>query len=749
MYASEVLSPAVSDEDEHGQRGQEGEAGDIREQGGGAPGAVHEGVHEDRGARGKARARRHLVGEDDLHPGDPRETLHGPHAPVVEESTCFVKQRPPGYTGARGGRATRTESELYEEGIAAGRSGDYGRAAELLTILIGRSDRFPQALLYLGRSRHALGQHAQAVQAFSFFLRGRPDSAAGHFFLGRSYLALGDVPAAMRALRRALECSPRMAAAWGLLGLALARARRFGRAVEAFRTALDIEPDNPRLLTGYLNASLVHAIRLFYQGQLIDSAAVFQEVLRLRDASILPHLYLASIYRELGRENLAGFHMDAATRLSPDDPFLHLQKALILLAQGEAAAAREEIRLGSSLLRAAAAPAVDPREVLRFLAVNLFRQGRYREAVFFASKLLRDAYGDAGLHALVAESCRTMGELEKARNHYRRALGTDRDAPELRHGLLAVLWQMGDYREVAEESARLLRRDPRDEVGCYFNSLALSRTGAPAAEALEALQGQVKARGPDPVLMAELGAAYLRAGLPELAEGWLLRTLKVKEDDPPTLQALADVYRSLSREAEETSAVRRYLAVRPADTAARRRLLRLLLARDAFAEASEEVARLLSSEPDSVKLRSLLALCHRRSGRYADALLLFRDLLAAEPRNEEYAKGAVYCLDRLGSRGTAAAFIEAFMKRHGESLSLVLILGVLQFQDREMEKAAAIFRRAISTWPRSWRAHRNLGMVYRKTGNPAFAEKFLARAAALRKEERSGPRPRAARREGG
>jgi tetratricopeptide (TPR) repeat protein len=638
---------------------------------------------------------------------------------------------------------------LYEEGLAAGRGGDYARAAELLTLLVGRSDRFPQALLYLGRSRHALGQHAQAVQAFSFFLRGRPESAAGHFFLGRSYLALDDVPGAVRALRRALEYSPRMAPAWGLLGLALARARRFARAVEAFRTALDIDPDNPRLLTGYLNASLVHAIRLFYQGQLIDSAGVFQEVLRFRDSSILPHLYLASIYRELGRENLAGFHMDAATRLSPDDPFLRLQKALVLLAQGQAAAAREEIRLASGLLQSAAAPAVDPREVLRFLAINLFRQKRYREAVFFASKLLRQAYDDAGLHALVAESYHTMGELEKARNHYRRALAADRDAAELRHGLLAVLWQMGDYRELAEECARLLRRDPRDEVGCYFNSLALSRTGAPATEVLEALQGQIKARGPDRALMAELGAAYARAGLPELAEGWLQRALTIEADDPATLQVLADVYRALSREADETAAIRRYLAARPADGAARRRLLRLLLAHAAFAEASQEVSRLLSAEPDSIRLRSLLALCHRRSGRYADALLLFRDLLAAEPGNEDYAKGAVYCLDRLGSRSTASAFLDAFMKKHGESLSLVLILGVLQFQDREMEKAAATFRRAVSSWPRSWRAHRNLGMVYRKTGNPAFAEKFLARAAELKKDERARERPRPAHRAGG
>lgn len=606
---------------------------------------------------------------------------------------------------------------------------------------MGRSESFPQALLYLGRSRHALGQHAAAVQAFTFYLRGRPGSAAGHFFLGRAHLALGDIPAAVRALRRAIEASPGMAAAWGLLGLALARARRFTRAVEAFRTALRIDPDNPRLLTGYLNASLVRAIRLFYQGGLVEAAEIFQEVLRYRESAILPHLYLASIYRELGRENLAGFHMDAACRLSPDDPFLRLQKALVLLAQGQPGPALEEIRRASSLLREGTAPAGDPREVLRYLAVNLFRQKRYREAVFYASKLLRGSYADPALHGLVAESCRAMGELDKAANHYRRALEADRASPELRHGLLAVLWQKGDHRELAEECARLLRHDPRDEVAAYFSSLALSRTGAPAPEVLEALQRQVKAHGPDPALMAELGAAYLRAGLPELAEGWLLRTLRLQVEDATALSALADVYRLLSREADEAQAVRRYLAVRPGDTAARRRMLRLLLARQSFAEAAEQATLLLSAEPDSERLRALLALCYRRSGRFADALLLFRDLLAADPGNEEHAKGAVYCLDRLGSRHTARAFLEAFMKKHGDSLALVLVLGVLEFQDRELDRAAATFRRAVSAWPRSWRAHRNLGMVYRRTGNAEFAEKFLARAASLKKEQAGSSPP--------
>ena len=592
---------------------------------------------------------------------------------------------------------------------------------------------FPQALLYLGRSRHALGQYELAVQALGFYVREKPDSAAGHFFLGRSYLSLGALSPAVRCLRRSIECNPEFASAWGLLGLAYAKGRRFERAVDAFARALTLDPKNPRLHTGYLNASLVYAIRLFYQGRFADSGRVFNEVLRQRDTSILPHLYLASIYRELGRENLALYHMDAASQLAPNDPFLHLQKALILLAQGQPQQALAEIREGSRLLAAGSGPAGKPEEVLRFIAVNLFGQKRFREAIFYASKLLRASYDDAPLHALVAESYKSLGDLAKARNHYERALAADKGSRELRHGLLAVLWQKGDYDELAEEAARILRKDPHDEVGGYFNSLALSRSQGPIEEVLARLQAQLKVRGPDPLLMAELGAAYLRAGLPDLAEGWLVRTLRIQENDPSVLETLAGVYSALSKRSQEQETWRRYLAVRPDDRPVRRRLLRLLLAGGAFGEAAEEIARLLPLEPRSTRLRSLLALCYRRSGRYADALVILRELLRSAPGSQEHAKPVVYCLDKMGSRQVAFAFLESFMKEHGESLSLVLILGVLHYQEKDLAKSAAAFRRAIALAPRSWRAHRNLGMVYRKTGNSVFAEKFLAKAAEYRK----------------
>ena len=617
---------------------------------------------------------------------------------------------------------------MLSQALEAGRKRDYGRAVKLLAAIVGSTEDYPQALLYLGRAHHAQGEFASAVQALGGYVRRLPHSVSGRFFLGRAYLGLGEYALAVRHLKRAVELQPSFSAPYGLAGLACLKARRPDKAIWWFARALEIDPQNKRLQVGYLNTALVLAIRLFFRGDLEDSARLFNEVLQQRRGSILPHLYLASIYRELGEAGLALYHLEAASRISPQDPYLHLQRAVILLGQGNRTAAAEEVRAGSRLLKTPVAPANSPAEILRYITMNLFREGRYREAAFYGGRLLRADYTDPGMHALVAEAYHNLGDLQKARNHYQRAIEKDKASLELRYGLLAVLWDLGDYDQLLNEAARILRRDAADGPGHYFHSLALSRTGAAIQQVLSELQQQVRTRGPDPVLMAELAAAYVRGGMPELTEGWYERASRLQKPSADALRDLAGVYETLGKADKLGGAYARYLEVRPDDRAVRRRLVRLLLERESFDEAAEHIRRLLPVEPSNGKLKSALAVCYRRTGRFAEALVLLRDLLRESPTAVEHLKAAVYCLDRMGNRSLAVRALSAYMAEHGESLSLVLMLGVLQYQENALDKSAETFRKAVSLGPKDWRAHRNLGMVYRRLGNSLFAEKFLKKA---------------------
>jgi hypothetical protein len=52
---------------------------------------------------------------------------------------------------------TKDYEALLQEALAAGKSRDYPRAVELLRQVVGGTDAYPQASLYLGRAYHAVG----------------------------------------------------------------------------------------------------------------------------------------------------------------------------------------------------------------------------------------------------------------------------------------------------------------------------------------------------------------------------------------------------------------------------------------------------------------------------------------------------------------------------------------------------------------------------------------------------------------
>lgn len=515
--------------------------------------------------------------------------------------------------------------------------------------------------------------------------------------------------------------------------MAFLRARRFDEALAAFAEARRLAPDDRRLEVGYLNAALVAAVRSFHRNRLVEAARLFSEVLDRRGSFLLPHVYLARIFRELGKDAMALFHLDAACALAPDDPSLPLQRAMVLLALGRDREAYEALKAASYFAKAGKAAGRTPAEVQRFLAVELFRRGRFRDAVFHATRLLRADGSDPMLHALVAESYRALGEFEKAQNHYRRALERDREALPPRYGLLAVLWKMGRHGDLAGEARRVLRRDPADATARYFESLALSKVAPSEPSTLAALQEQVRERGADPLVMTALAEAYESAGLDALAEGWFSRTLRVSPGDTPALRGLGRLYAKAGRIEDLGTVYRTLLEADPDDRKARRGLVRTLVERGLWAEAAPEIERLLASGAKGERLRTTLAHCYRRAGRHADALLVLRELLVERPDAEELAKAALYCLERLGARENALRLAERFQKDHGPRHDLTLMSGVLWYRSGQMERAASAFRAAIALAPEDWRAYRNLGMVYRRTGVKEFADKFLAQGRRLKK----------------
>jgi tetratricopeptide (TPR) repeat protein len=368
----------------------------------------------------------------------------------------------------------------------------------------------------------------------------------------------------------------------------------------------------------------------------------------------------------------------------------------------------------------------------------LFRNRRHRQSLEYARTLLRASYRDVQAHAIMAECFVALREPLKAANHYRRALEVEPSRLELSYGLAAALWEAGRYPELVQLTARIDQLNQDDGYAAYYRALCRPLLGEDFKTTIPALQEQIRRHGPDTALMCALGREYLRADLPELARGWLERTLKADGDNEQALLARIEAERRLADAERTQAACADYLRLYPQAARVRREYAELLFGRKDFARAAGEIEQLLPRQPRHAGLRRMLARSYRGCRRNAEAVLLFRDLLRENPSSEELLRELALALAASGSQPSAVALVrkatQAFPKRPG----LHVLLGGLYLKTRDLERAAQTLRQAVASFPSDWRLARSLGLVYRRQGNSAFAERFLERSRKLRQASRGG-----------
>jgi tetratricopeptide (TPR) repeat protein len=518
----------------------------------------------------------------------------------------------------------------------------------------------------------------------------------------------------------------------GLLGLTLLKRGRPQTAISVFERALSLEPGNQRIFTGYLNALLTNGIRLFRRHHYEEARDTLLFIRKHRPDSLVAHLYLASIYRELGDRELSLLHFEEAGHLAPDDPVLHLQKAILYLQQGNNPAAFEEMTEAMQRLGSQKISTQDVQSLLRIMTIVLFQNQRHREALESARRVLRISYRDGDMHAIMAESFSKLGELKKAKNHYLRALDTDKNRLEFNYGLAAVLWEQGDYEELSSVLDRILRLHPEDEYALYYRALSLPCLVDDVRQTISALQEQIRRSGPDPHLMNALGQEYLRADLPELAEGWFKRTLKRAADFEQALAKLIEVYVRLEDKSKLLRAYADYLKAYPDNLELRKSYAHQLYDQGIYAKACTQLEMILPREPKNTDFRIMLAHSYRQTAKYPEAILLYRELLLESPKELDLVKPLVICMERSGKRETVILLLEKAIKLFKEDVWLQHRLGSLYMAEGRLEKAAQTFRSVIGLDPQDWQAYGSLGELYRKMGNNEFAERFRKRSKELK-----------------
>ena len=141
----------------------------------------------------------------------------------------------------------------------------------------------------------------------------------------------------------------------------------------------------------------------------------------MRQPNALAHTVSAEVLSKQGRYEEAFTEIGKAMALAPNDPDNYLSKARVLNATGRAAEAEESVRWAMRL-----DPLYAP-DYLRVLAISLFHQQRYEEAVGTLERLVAlktdvaDDYvtliaslGHLGHHSGVPDALRTHNQLTLA-----------------------------------------------------------------------------------------------------------------------------------------------------------------------------------------------------------------------------------------------------------------------------------------------------------------------------------------------
>jgi len=158
--------------------------------------------------------------------------------------------------------------------------------------------------------------------------------------------------------------------------------------------------------------------------------------------------------------------------------------------------------------------------------------------------------------------------------------------------------------------------------------IALERVGP--SHTLQSLQAQTGAQG-------ALGETYLALNRPAHAEQKFRSAIERQPQEPRALLGLA---RSLDQQQkkEAAEAYQKYLAVQPADSAVRARLVRLYLEQEQFAAADAELNRTDSGKP-SLELLKLRADIQIGRKKWDDAIRTLQEAVAVAPGDAQLRGG--------------------------------------------------------------------------------------------------------------
>jgi Flp pilus assembly protein TadD len=255
----------------------------------------------------------------------------------------------------------------------------------------------------------------------------------------------------------------------------------------------------------------------------------------------------------------------------------------------------------------------------------------FEAAVSPLQKVIAEQPEFAYAHFQLAYVYTALKKTDEARAEYERTVALDPKMSEAYLNLGILLLDKEPATAVAplRKAVELLPSQSRPR---FLLGVAQERSGD-VAMAADSFEGAVRLDPRDAETLVHLGNLYLQLKRPAEAESKFANALEIQPNGPQALLGLAQSL-DAQKKKEVADAFRTYLAVRPADEAARARMVHLLMEGQEYDAALAELDRADAGKPtlESLKLRADIQIAKKK---WDDSIVTLRQAIALAPNDAQ------------------------------------------------------------------------------------------------------------------
>ena len=360
-------------------------------------------------------------------------------------------------------------------------------------------------------------------------------------------------------------------------------------------------------------------------------------------------------------------------------------------------------------------------------AVSHYMAGRLRTAqgdFAAAQNELRQALVQAPEHAptrlLLATVLLSQGLIEQAKAEVERVLQADPSSPDARKLMAMVQLALNDPVAATRSLAEVARADGAgDPYADRLMGAALVRAGS-VEEGLAFLERSVAARPADADARLDLVEAYLAAGRPEAARGLLGALPEGAAAERGRMLAVVASTAGQPR-AEAQAAVEKLVAGNPGD-ASLLRIAGAYLASSGSVERGRELLRdAVEADPRAVNSRLALATVESQLGDLDAAQAQLGEILEVDPANQRAHLGLARLALARGDIGAATRRLEQAISADPSAVEARLQLSRLAMAQADAQRGRALLDQAAEAGASQPRVLNAVGEALLRSGDAASA----------------------------